>query len=275
MSNNPLKQYFRRPAIYISLPSEGKYYPPGVVEFPPNRELPVYPMTSLDEMTAKNAEGLFNGDSTVRIIKSCVPSILDPWKLNSIDLEAIIIAIRAASTADNTIDMTSTCPSCNETSRYGINLTKILNEKINVDYDTTLKIRDMEIKFRPLTYTETNKNSIDQFGLQRTLIMLDEMEDIVKKKELMDKAVADMNTMMYNILTSTIEYIQTPETTVREPEFIHEFLIETDSRTSDTIKQHSIDLRRKNDTRPMKMKCTHCEHEYEQALVLNFSDFFV
>ena len=50
MNTNPLKQYFRRPAIYIKLPSEGKYYPEGTIDLPDNKELPVYPMTAIDEI---------------------------------------------------------------------------------------------------------------------------------------------------------------------------------------------------------------------------------
>ena len=50
-SNNPLSQYFRQPAIYIKLPSQGSYYPPGALEMPENGEIPVFPMTAIDEIT--------------------------------------------------------------------------------------------------------------------------------------------------------------------------------------------------------------------------------
>ena len=55
MENNPLKQYFRQPAIYIRLPSNGRFYPPGAIDMPPNGELPVLPMTTLDEITCRAA----------------------------------------------------------------------------------------------------------------------------------------------------------------------------------------------------------------------------
>jgi len=31
MHTNPLKQYFRRPAIYLKLPSGGNFYPDGAI----------------------------------------------------------------------------------------------------------------------------------------------------------------------------------------------------------------------------------------------------
>jgi hypothetical protein len=94
--NNPLKQYFRRPAIYLKLPSGGALYPPGVIKPTENGELPVYPMTAIDEITTKTPDALFNGVAMVEIIKSCVPDVLDPWSINSIDLDAILLAIKSA-----------------------------------------------------------------------------------------------------------------------------------------------------------------------------------
>ena len=43
--NNPLQKYFRQPAIYVKLPSDGKFYPEGTLEMPVNKEIPIYPMT--------------------------------------------------------------------------------------------------------------------------------------------------------------------------------------------------------------------------------------
>jgi hypothetical protein len=61
VDNNPLRQYFRRPSIYFRLPSDGRYYDASVVSMPPNRELPVYTMTAIDEMTVRTPDALFNG----------------------------------------------------------------------------------------------------------------------------------------------------------------------------------------------------------------------
>jgi len=273
MNDNPLKQYFRSPTIYFKLPSDGKYYEPGVVNIPPNGELPVYPMTSIDEISVKTPDALFNGAAVVNVIKSCIPDIINPWSLNSIDLESCIIAIRAAS-LDGKIDLGSTCPECEKTSNYSINLMGLLMEKTSINYDTPLKIRDLEIKFKPLTYAESNKHNVDQFQLQRTIIALEKMEDEAQRTTLMSETIVKMNNMMNHVLTDTIESIKTPETVVTDKAFISEFLYSCDSKTSGTIKDYSTDLRQKNDTKPLKIKCSECSNEYSQPLLLNFSDFF-
>ena len=68
ISNNPLKQYFRQPAIYVRLPSGGQHYPPGAINMPPNGELPVFPMTAMDEITYRTPDALFNGSAVISVI---------------------------------------------------------------------------------------------------------------------------------------------------------------------------------------------------------------
>ncbi len=69
MNNNPLKQYFRRPAVYMKLPSAGKDYEPGVIDMPETGELPVYPMTAIDEITTRTPDALFNGTALVELVR--------------------------------------------------------------------------------------------------------------------------------------------------------------------------------------------------------------
>ena len=126
IENNPLKQYFRRPAIHLKLPSGGKGYPEGVLTMPESGELPVYPMTAIDEITTKTPDALFNGTAVVEIIKSCVPDIKDPWRINSVDMDAILIAVKSA-TGGNDLEINSTCPKCEEEAKYGVNLVGLLS----------------------------------------------------------------------------------------------------------------------------------------------------
>ena len=63
MQNNPLRQFFRRPAVFFKLPSGGKNYAPGVLDMPENEEFPVYPMTAIDEISMRTPDALFNGSA--------------------------------------------------------------------------------------------------------------------------------------------------------------------------------------------------------------------
>jgi hypothetical protein len=106
--NNPLQQYFRQPAIYVKLPSQGKFYANNTLDLPPTGELPVYPMTAIDEITYRTPDALFNGQSTVNVLQSCVPNIKNGWAVPAMDIDTLLVAIRIASYGHNIRERTVT-----------------------------------------------------------------------------------------------------------------------------------------------------------------------
>jgi hypothetical protein len=273
IENNPLKQYFRRPSIYLKLPSKGLGYPPGVVDIPETGELPVYPMTAIDEITSKTPDALYNGTAVAEIIASCVPSIKKPWDIISTDLDAILVAIRIA-TNGNEMDIDTDCPACNEENKFGINLSIVLNNFIPGDYGTTLDVNDLKIKFKPLSYKEITQSSIAQFDMQKAIITINNMEDGPEKENRTKNMLLSIAQTTMEVLTNTIDSIATPELEVTERAYILDFLQNTDNKTFEAIKDRSIKLKETTQTKPLHMKCVSCEHEYDQPFTLNVSDFF-
>jgi hypothetical protein len=273
MDNNPLRQYFRRPSIYIALPSGGKYYDRDTFEPTQNGEIAVFPMTAIDEFTSKTPDAVLNGSAVVSIIESCVPNIKNAWNINTIDLEAILIAIRIASSGD-TMEIGSTCPSCENEANYDVNLMDMMGAQRDINYDETLKVNQLSIRFKPLSYKESNQNSLSNFSIQKAMMEIDAIEDSAQREKLMAETVKKLNDFMTELVTATIASIQTPESIVTEPHFIRDFLHHCDRNTSKAIKDKSLELKNRNQVKPMKLKCLNCEHEYEQQLVLNISDFF-
>lgn len=273
VENNPLRQYFRRPAVHIKLPSGGQGYPEGSIDMPSSGELPVYPMTAIDEITARTPDALFNGSAVTELIKSCVPNIKDPWMVNSNDLDAILIAIKAASGNDN-LEIESTCPECKESATYGVNLVGVLTTLKAGDYSKFLSIGEIEVKFRPITFKEMNSASIHQFEVQKffqTLTSItDEQESAVKTKEALKK-ITDIT---MELLSSGIEFIQTPTVRVDEKEYILDFLKNCDKNIYFKIRDYNAELKMSTEIKPLHTKCIHCQHEYEQPFTLNPSDFF-
>lgn len=273
MSDNPLKQYFRRPAVYIKLPSNGEGYPEGAIDFPENGELPIYPMTSIDEITSRTPDALFNGTAVVELIRSCVPNIKDPWSVTNVDLDPILIAIRAASFG-TLMEIDTKCPSCEEEAKYDVNLSTLMNEFKPGDYKTTMKLNDVQVKFSPMPYTEITKASLAQFELQKTLQILMNIENEDERNTKTGEAMKRLNDTYLDLITQVISYIKVPDATVFEKEFIKEFLQNCDKKTYDSIRDHSIELRQSTELKPLKIKCMHCSHEYEQSFTVNISDFF-
>lgn len=273
LAHNPLKQYFRRPSIYIKLPSGGKYYEPGVINQTETGELPVYPMTAIDDITSKTPDALFNGSAVVELIKSCIPDIKEPWKINSVDMDAILIAIRSASNG-NDMEIETECPACNEEAKYNVNLVGILSSLKSGNYDNELNVNDLLIKFKPLTYKEMNQINLSQFELQKMFSNIDSIQDVNERANKTKEALTIITEVTMKVLANTIDYIKTPAAIVDNQEFILDFLSNCDKNAYTLIKDYHEKIKQEAELKPLKVKCIHCQHEYEKSFTLNVSDFF-
>lgn len=275
MNDNPLKQFFRRPAIYIKLPSEGKFYPNGTLEMTENGELPVYPMTAIDEITSKTPDALYNGSALINIIKSCIPNIKDPWVIPVIDLDPILIGIKVA-TNGNDLDIDSKCPSCNNEGKYGVNLVGLLSTLKAGDYDSELIIGDLKFKFAPLTYKKINQISTVQFEIEKTMTNLNSMDDNNEQKLQAQKdTMFKLNEMGMDLIAEGIVAITTPTIMVDNKQYIIDFLKNCDKNTYEKLRDYTISLRQSSEIKPVPIQCVNCSHQYQQSLTLNPTDFFV
>ena len=180
IEQNPLRKYFRQPKVYITLPSKGKFYQPNSINIPEGEEYPVYAMTAKDELTMKTPDALLNGAATVEIVKSCVPAIINPWAMPSIDLDAILIAIRIATYGD-TMEIETKAPVTGEDRTFSVDLRTLLNKLVTKEYNTELQLGEMKINTRPLTYREFTDASLKTFEEQRIFALVnDEKIPILK-----------------------------------------------------------------------------------------------
>jgi transcription initiation factor IIE alpha subunit len=275
MSNNPLKQYFRQPAIYVRLPSQGKFYPPGAVNMPPTSELPVYPMTAIDEITYRTPDALFNGQATVNVLQSCVPDIKDVWSTPAMDIDTLLIAIRIASYGHD-MDFGTKCPKCGHECEHTVDLRGVLDRMKTPDYNKSLNSGDVEIFFRPMTYKNINDNNALQYENQKLLQMLPDSEITdTDKMSALGAALKRITDITVKALAQSIAVIKTPQALVSEPEYIDEFLKNCDRELFNRIRDLIIELKEQAEMPPMNLTCPECKNEYEQAVTLDMSSFFV
>lgn len=271
--DNPLRQHFRRPAVYIKLPSAGIGYTSDVVDMPSNGELPVFPMTALDEISLRTPDALFNGVAVADVIKSCVPAIKNPMALMISDLDAVLIGIRSAGGQD-TIDITTSCPSCQNEATYGVNLMGILSSMKLGDYNEPLTLNDLEIKFRPVTYAQMTIAAISQFDLQKVFNRIEGLQDEKEKREATQEAIKMVTTLTMKVISQSIEFIRTPDAVVIDTDHISEFLENCDATTYNAIKDYNAKLKESTEIKPLNINCTSCNKSYKQPFTLNSSDFF-
>lgn len=274
MSNNPLKQYFRQPAIYVRLPSQGNFYPPGTINMQPTGELPVYPMTAMDEITYRTPDALFNGQATVNVLSSCVPDIQDHWSTPALDIDTLLIAIRIASYGHD-MDFGTRCPKCGHECEHTVDLRGVLDRMRAPDYKKSLKSGDMEIFFKPMSYRELNDNNAIQFENQKLLSLLPDGEiPDQEKMAALSNALKRITEITVRALSQSIAAIKTPQALVSEPEYIEELLKNCDRDLFNRIKDHIIDLKGQSEMPPMNITCPECKNQYEQAVTLDMSSFF-
>jgi len=271
---NPLRQFFRQPAIYLRLPSDGRFWPPGTLEMPENRELPVMPMTAIDEITYRTPDALFNGQAVVSVVTSCVPNIRNAWVIPSVDIDAILTAIRIASYGHE-LEVDSTCPKCQTPDSYALDLRHVLDGFRLPNYDACVTNGDLEIHFVPLNYKQMHENNTMQFNEQRLLAMLpsSEIPEEEKVKMLAD-ALRKVTEMTVSTLTTTISMIKTPQAMVTDREHIGDFLKNCDRSLFTAIRDHVIKLRVDSELKPLQIKCANCENEYQQPFTLDQANFF-
>ena len=274
MSNNPLSQYFRQPSIYVKLPSGGQHYADGAIDMPANGELPVYPMTAIDEITYRTPDALFNGNAVTNVIKSCVPAIRDPWAIPAMDVDSILVAIRIASYGHN-MEMSTTCPHCENEADYGLDLRTILEQIKTPDYSKPIIAGDLQIFFKPMTYKHLNDNNQKQFEEQKLLQVLpdSDMPD-TDKMTAMSAALVKITHITIDTLSQSVAAVKTPDGLVSEPEFIEEMLKNCNRRLFAQIRDHIINVKSQAEIQPIKLKCSACEKEYQQAVTLDMTSFF-
>ena len=274
-TQNPLGKYFRQPAIYLKLPSEGRYWPKDSIEIPVTGELPVYPLTTKDEVILKTPDALMNGAGVVDVIHSCCPSIKNAWAMPSVDVDSILIAIRIASYG-HTMDFTTNCPHCNAENSYDKDLRDCLASIHMPNYDEPLYTQELEIMIKPQAFFMSNKLNLINFEEQK---MLKAVENVDLDPEIRNKEIHDSMTRLIEIgldnLTASTEFISPHEGgEVRDPKFIRDFYANADSSTVKLIQEKIAELSTKAGIPPFTVGCPDCSKTYEVPLEFNYANFF-
>lgn len=274
-NSNPLRKHFRQPAIHIRLPSGGKFYPPNTLMLPPNGELPVLPMTAVDEITSRTPDALFNGSAVMEIIASCCPSIRDPWCVPTVDINALLAGIRLASYGHE-LEISTTCPKCGNAHSMNIDLRMALDSLGQPDYNQAVQTGDLTFYFTPITYRQVNENSKIQFEDQKLIQLLEnsEVPEEEKMRRLGD-AFRRITRLTIKSIADSISSIKTADALVNDREHIEEYLHNCPKHVFELVREHVIALREQSEFRPVHVICDNCSNEYEQPFSLDMTNFFV
>lgn len=273
-SSNPLSKHFRQPAVYLKLPSEGKFWPRESLNLPSTGDIPVYPMTVKDEITLKTPDALMNGSGVAEVIESCCPNIKNAWDVPTVDLDAILIAIRLASYGEG-MDLSTTCPSCKEENEFTVDLRVLLDSIRSADYNP-VSINNLEFRFRPQTFKALNEINMISFEQQKLVDAISNSDLSPDEKSAHVKTafekLTDMNIMA---LVNSIESIKLEDGTIVENRgHLKEFISNCERRVYDNIKDLVAAEAAKVKLDPITLSCTSCNHQYNTELNFDQANFF-
>jgi hypothetical protein len=277
---NPLQKYFRQPKIYVSLPSNGRYWSENDLDFTENGEYPVFAMTAKDELSFKTPDSLLNGQSTVDVIQSCIPNIKNAWNMPSIDLDAILVAIRIATYGEN-MDVNTTVPVIEEERTYQLDLRRILDQLVAVEFQSVLPVGDLIIHLKPLTYREFTNNALKTFEEQRVFSLLDNQEISEEEKlSRFNQSFRKLTELNISMISESISAIEIGEETVQEKSYITEFLQKADRDFYNAVIKHIETEKEKFAIKPLDVKTELEDQEkgapetYQVPVVFDQSNFF-
>jgi hypothetical protein len=266
----------------MKLPSGGRYWPTGSLADSVTDEHSVYAMTARDEIVMKQPDSLMNGQATVDVIKSCVPSIVNPWHMPSIDLDAVLVSIRIATYGSN-MDMMVTVPKSKETITVQVDLNQTMEKLSQVHINDNITMSNgIIVKIKPLNYQQMSKLQLKSYEEQRMIktmndANLTEEQKLIKYQEIFSKLTN------YNIetLVDSIESVTTPqEETVTDRSQIMNWVMNIDSQEANMIKAGMDDLRSQGSIKPITVQSPQSLVEqgspatFETPITLDASNFF-
>lgn len=279
IQTNPLKSYFRKPGIFIKLPSKGNFYTTPPKDLNNMGEIPIYPMTAKDELLLKNADALLNGTAIYRLITSCAPSILDAESMPSIDLDVILLAIRRCSYGTN-MDV-STIHQCDDGSQtdneHSINLDHFISTINTVENDTIVEVSEqIKVYVKPITVKNLLHLNWIQYEQIRNLQIAEQSNRSEKERlQILESSYEILTEANIKIVSDCIDTVVLPDgVIVTDTKNIREWITDLDNTNFKKIEKAVTELGESGLNKKFQVSCKHCEKNYETTLNLNPTTFF-
>ena len=220
IKENPLLRKIQLPGQMFRLPSRGIFYKDGELDKKIiDGEVEVFPMKTIDEITLKTTDMIFQGTAITRVFERCIPDIKKPLKLLSEDVDYLIGCLRQVSYG-NALPIKANCEqkSCEKhpVREYTIPLNQILisntteldDKNIEKDYTYVLHNEALnttqDIQFKPILFEQLVK--MYQFRAEQDM-SFQEIENDDDVDAALEKALSDFVTMTISSLVESVDGI--------------------------------------------------------------------
>jgi hypothetical protein len=271
---NPLSKYFRKPTIYVQIPTGGRFNPE--IDKTILDEIPVLPMNAIDEISMQNPDELLNGEALINLIKSCVPSIPNPRELCNIDAELLYLAIKYATYGKN-IQHLHTCTECKEQAEYNIDINKILDRFPDIQAVDPVEYEDLKIHIHPPKVESLTRLALIDVEQHRILNSMKETAEGGDEMEMAKQfaiSFRKVSTQTISLLISSISQIETPDAIVTNEKEIGEFINNIPTGIIKEIDEKIAKLSKKPEgLTTFEFICEKCQHPDAVTFELNPVNF--
>lgn len=280
MSNNPLKKYFRQPALYLKLPTVGRWYNSQDVELNQDSEVAVYGLSALDDIMLNTPDAMLNGQALENVIKNCVPSVKNVKVLMVPDIEAIFLGIKIA-TNNGKYEIDRKCPNCQADANFEVNCYSLLDHTTYID-DSDIKISfddDLTIEVTPYTFEMRQMFTQRQFEEQQVLRIIDEQNTDMnnfEKARILGESVERISKMTFDLVSMSIKSVNilSQDVSVTDHDQISEWLINISKSQADIIIETVSKLNEIGPQREVDAQCEKCNHMWKETLNFDPISFF-
>lgn len=271
--SNPLAKYFRQPRAYIDLPSKGIYNKQGEITSTTN--MPVYGMTGMDEILLKTPDALMTGESTIKVIESCCPNIIDASELSTFDLGTVLSAIRIA-TYGNNLSVNHVCVKCGTENNFSLDLSLLIDHYKTIKFDNKVLIGELTVNIKPLSYRESTEFSLRNYQVQRQLAQIAAIQSEDEKAKILKDLKLQLSALQMDIILAGVDSVVTDSQLVSDREYIAEWLSNCDKIFTDKLRDKFDENKIKNAAPPFIAECDNeeCKHHNEVRFELDESNFF-
>jgi hypothetical protein len=280
MNNNPLSKYFRQAGAYVRLPTLGIWYTDGSVNLNDEGEIPIYPLSAIDDILLNTPDAMLNGQALEKVIKNCAPDVKDIKKLLIPDLETIFVGMKAASN-NGKFDLDRKCPKCEYENTYEVNCNGLLaTSTIINENDRKITFNgELEVWVKPYTFEMRQLFIKREFAEEKLLRSIDESNkqiDELEKAKILAESVDRISNITFDLVSKSIEKIvllQTNET-ITDKNHINEWLTNISKKEADIVIETVNKLNSVGPNKEFPAQCTKCEHTWTETLNFDPSSFF-
>lgn len=202
-SNPLLERKNKMPPETFRMPSMGKLYRNGEIDANvTNGEVIIYPMTTVDEITMRSPDMIFQGTAVEKVFLRCIPEIHKPMDMLANDVDYLLVCLRMITYGDN-LEIYWECPVCKAEKE------KLKAEKVEGS-DEEVEVRQTRFDNKEDARKEALRMTEDQVNVRPTYTL--KLSEILKKT----KTISEIDEEKFFVKVSSGETIKLRPSTFGE-----------------------------------------------------------